>query len=112
MTAGEQDFGKPFSERVKRLIAAIPAGRVATYGQIAACAGNHRAARQVAWLLHSSSKKENLPWHRVINSRGTISLPVGGGFEEQRMLLEAEGVQVDRGGRVKLGEFLWNPGSS
>ena len=99
-----------FSDRVKRLIAAIPAGKVATYGQIAACAGNHRAARQVAWLLSSSSGKDNLPWHRVINSRGGISLPVGGGFEEQRMLLEAEGVVVDRKGRVDLKKYLWNPG--
>ena len=109
MFEDEQDLGNPFSERVKGLIAAIPAGRVATYGQIAACAGNHRAARQVAWLLHSSSRKENLPWHRVINSRGGISLPAGGGLEEQRTLLEAEGVAVDQAGRVNLGKFLWNP---
>jgi methylated-DNA-protein-cysteine methyltransferase-like protein len=99
-----------FSGRVKRLIASIPAGRVATYGQIAACAGNHRAARQVAWLLHSSSKKDRLPWHRVINSRGGISLPSGGGFEEQKLLLESEGVAVDPKGRVKMAKVLWNPG--
>jgi methylated-DNA-protein-cysteine methyltransferase-like protein len=102
--------GDSFSDRVKQLIAGIPAGRVATYGQIAACAGNHRASRQVAWLLHSSSRKENLPWHRVINSRGGISLPIGGGFEEQRMLLEAEGIAVDQKGRVDLKKHLWNPG--
>jgi methylated-DNA-protein-cysteine methyltransferase-like protein len=99
-----------FSDRVKRLIADIPIGRVATYGQIAACAGNHRASRQVAWLLHSSSRKDNLPWHRVINSRGGISLPIGGGFEEQRMLLEAEGIVLDQKGRVDLKKYLWNPG--
>lgn len=99
-----------FSDRVKRLIAGIPRGRVATYGQIAACAGNYRASRQVAWLLHSSSRKDKLPWHRVINSRGGISLPVGGGFEEQRMLLEAEGIAVDPKGRVDLKTYLWNPG--
>ena len=99
-----------FSERVKRLIAEIPRGRVATYGQIAACAGNHRASRQVAWLLHSSSRKDNLPWHRVINSRGGISLPAGGGFEEQKMLLESEGIALDRKGRVSLSRYLWNPG--
>ena len=105
-------MGDSFSARARRLIAAIPAGRVATYGQIAACAGNHRGARQVAWLLHSSSRKDNLPWHRVINSRGGISLPPGGGLEEQRMLLEAEGIAVDSKGRVKLREVLWNPGES
>jgi methylated-DNA-protein-cysteine methyltransferase-like protein len=99
-----------FSDRAKRLIADIPHGRVATYGQIAACAGNHRASRQVAWLLHSSSRKDNLPWHRVINSRGGISLPIGGGFEEQKMALEAEGIVLDQKGRVNLSRYLWNPG--
>ena len=63
-----------FSDRAKQAITGIPYGKVATYGQIAACAGNHRAARQVAWLLHSSSRKDNLPWHRVINSREIILL--------------------------------------
>ena len=101
-----------FSDRVKQLIADIPSGKVATYGQIAACAGNHRASRQVAWLLHSSSRKANLPWHRVINSRGGISLPIGGGFEQQRMLLDAEGIAVDQKGRVDLKKHLWNPGGS
>ena len=99
-----------FTDRVKRLIAGIPRGKVATYGQIAACAGNHRAARQVAWVLHSSSTKDKLPWHRVINSAGGISVPSGGGFEEQRLLLEAEGIVVDQKGRVDLKIYLWNPG--
>jgi methylated-DNA-protein-cysteine methyltransferase-like protein len=99
-----------FSDRAKQAITAIPRGTVATYGQIAACAGNHRASRQVAWLLHSSSRKDNLPWHRVINSRGSISLPIGGGFEEQKVLLEGEGVRVDERGRIDLSKFLWNPG--
>lgn len=98
-----------FSDRAKQAISAIPYGKVATYGQIAACAGNHRASRQVAWLLHSSSRKDNLPWHRVINSRGTISLPIGGGFEEQKLLLEGEGIGVDEKGRIDLSKHLWNP---
>lgn len=63
-----------FYQRVGCIIRRIPEGKVATYGQIAALAGNHRAARQVAWILHSSSKKENLPWHRVVNSQEGISL--------------------------------------
>jgi methylated-DNA-protein-cysteine methyltransferase-like protein len=104
------DQAGSFSDRVKQLIADIPSARVATYGQIAACAGNPRASRQVAWLLHSSSRKDKLPWHRVINSQGGISLPIGGGFEEQRMLLEAEGIVVDRKGRVNLRRYRWNPG--
>jgi methylated-DNA-protein-cysteine methyltransferase-like protein len=103
--------GDSFSERVKRLIAGIPSGRVATYGQIAACAGNHRASRQVAWVLHACSANDKLPWHRVVNGRGGISLPIGGGFEEQRLLLEAEGIAVDQKGRVDLKTHLWNPGA-
>ena len=99
-----------FSDRAKQAITAIPRGKVATYGQIAACAGNHRASRQVAWLLHSSSRKDNLPWHRVINSRGTISLPIGGGFEEQKLLLKGEGIHVDEKGRINLSRYLWDPG--
>ena len=100
-----------FTERAKQAIAGIPYGKVATYGQIAACAGNYRASRQVAWLLHSSSRKENLPWHRVINSRGSISLPVGRGFEEQKLLLEREGIRVDEDGRIDLARYLWDQGA-
>ena len=84
-------------------------GRVATYGQIATLAGNHRAARQVVRILHSSSAKDDLPWHRVINSKGTISLPTGSGYEIQRRLLEAEGVAFDSKDRVDFERFLWKP---
>jgi methylated-DNA-protein-cysteine methyltransferase-like protein len=63
-----------FSQRVKDVIKKIPRGKIATYGQSAACAGNPRAARQVVWTLNSSSRKDKLPWHRVINSKGQISL--------------------------------------
>jgi len=98
-----------FEERVKRVIKSIPCGRVAAYAQVAALAGNHRAARQVVRVLHSSSTKDKLPWHRVINSRGGISLERGRGFEEQRRLLEHEGVRVDEGGRINLAQFQWEP---
>ena len=73
-----------FSSRVKSIIASIPEGRVATYGQIALLAGNRRAARQVAWILHSSSSKHGLPWQRVINRLGKISLPRAGGYADKR----------------------------
>ncbi|MEN6312463.1 MAG: MGMT family protein [Acidobacteriota bacterium] len=98
-----------FEDRIKAMILAIPRGKVATYAQLAALAGNHRAARQVARVLHSSSRKDRLPWHRVINSRGGISLGRGRGFEEQKRLLKAEGVSVDRAGRIDLAEFRWEP---
>jgi len=101
-----------FEERAKRLIRSIPRGRVATYAQIAALAGQYRAARQVARVLHASTAKEGLPWQRVINSRGGISLPHGRGFEEQKRLLKKEGVPVDRSGRVDLARFQWEPPGS
>jgi methylated-DNA-protein-cysteine methyltransferase-like protein len=100
-----------FEERIKQNIRAIPRGEVATYGQIAALAGNPQGARQVARVLHSCSGTAGLPWHRVINSRGGISLKCGHGFEEQKRRLAGEGVRVGRGGHVCLDEFQWQPGS-
>ena len=99
----------PFTRKAKEVIRAIPRGRVATYGQVAALAGRERAARGVAWILHSSSAAAGLPWHRVINGRGGISLGRGRGFEEQKKRLIAEGVVVGRGGRVDLKRFQWEP---
>ena len=96
-----------FSSQIISLIKRIPRGKVASYGQIAALAGNPRGARAVIWLLHSSSGKEKLPWHRVINSRGTISLQPGQGYEEQRALLESERVEFGLQGKIDLKRFQW-----
>ncbi len=98
-----------FSQQIIEVIKRIPKGKVATYGQIATIAGNHRAARQVVRVLHSWSKKEGLPWHRVINGKGEISLKPGRGFELQKSLLEAEGVTPNQEGTVDLRIYLWQP---
>ncbi len=98
-----------FSQQIIEVIKRIPKGKVATYGQIAGLAGNHRAARQVVRVLHSSSKKEGLPWHRVINGKGKISLKPGRGFELQKSLLEAEGVTPNQEGIIDLSIYLWRP---
>ncbi len=98
-----------FTERVKNAVKKIPKGRVATYAQVAACAGNYRAARQVAWVLHSSSRKHGLPWQRVINSRGRISLKPGQGYERQQALLKNEGIEFREDGSIDLEKYLWNP---
>jgi len=98
-----------FASRIKQIIKLIPFGRVATYGQIAAMAGNPRGVRGVVWILHSSSQVENLPWHRVINRKGRISLPSGDGYEEQKMRLEAEGVSFSPEDNIDLEQFLWQP---
>jgi len=101
-----------FERRAKEVIRAIPCGKVATYAQVAALAGDYKGARQVARVLHSSSAKDRLPWQRVINSRGGISLKKGHGFEEQKRLLREEGVRVDRLGRIDMDVFQWEAGGA
>ena len=98
---------KTFSQEVTAIIKNIPYGKVATYGQIAGLAGNRFASRQVVWVLNSLSKTEKLPWYRVVNSRGTISLKPGRGYEEQKELLMAEGIIFDGDDRIDLKTFLW-----
>lgn len=96
-----------FTERVIRIIQSIPPGKVLSYGQIAVMAGNSRGARQVSWILRRSSGKYNLPWHRVINSKGAISLPEHDGGYKQRELLENEGVLFNMNGTVSR-EYFWD----
>lgn len=98
---------KSFHESVIEIIRQIPRGKVATYGQVAALAGNPRAARQVVRALHSSSEKEQLPWHRVVNSKGRISLKPHYGYEMQKALLEKEGVTFNRQETINLSGFGW-----
>ena len=100
---------QPFTAAVKSLIRKIPEGRVCTYGIIAAAAGNPRAARQVARILHSCSKKDGLPWHRVVNRNGKISLKPSSGYKVQKQLLEAEGIVFEYDDRICFDSFLWIP---
>jgi len=89
----------------------IPRGRVATYGQVAALAGLGRQARQVGYALHALPGEGFAPWHRVVNARGAISLPPGGGADvTQRLRLEREGVRFDARGRIDLERHGWRPG--
>ena len=97
-----------FYIRAIEIIKKIPKGKVATYGQIAKFAGNPQGSRQIARILHSSSEKHELPWHRVINSKGRISLNPGDGYELQKMLLENEGIQFDENDRIDLSRFGWD----
>ncbi len=98
-----------FMARTRHIISQIPAGKVSTYGRIALLAGNSSGARQVARILHSSSEKYDLPWHRVVNRFGRISLPVGSRFELQRKLLEEEGVRFDTSNQIDFSKYLWIP---
>ncbi len=99
----------PFTEGVIQIIKEIPEGKVMTYGQIAEIAGNPRAARQVARILHTMSKKYNLPWHRVVNAKGHIALKDDEQYNEQLFSLEAEGVEFDTAGRIDLEKYRENP---
>ena len=98
-----------FTDRVKRLIKKVPRGKVATYGQIAAMAGNPRAARQVVRVLHACSEKDKLPWHRIVNSKGGISLKPGQGYELQKAMLRNEGIKFKENDLIDLGRYLWSP---
>ncbi len=86
-----------FYQRVYELVAQIPAGRVMTYGQIAALLGKPSAARAVGYALHGLPPGMHLPWQRVINAQGRISARGAGDLRHepalQRLLLEAEGVE-------------------
>ncbi|MBN1798104.1 MAG: MGMT family protein [Spirochaetales bacterium] len=96
-----------FSRRVTELINSVPHGKVATYGQIARLAGNRRGARLVSYLLHSLSEKYDLPWYRVVNRSGKISLKPGYGYELQRQLLENEGIMFGNGDAIDLDKYGW-----
>ena len=86
----------------------IPRGRVATYGQIAELAGLEGHARQIGYALHNLPDENKIPWHRVVNAKGEISpRSVGDSHELQRLLLEAEGVELDLRGRIDLKRFRW-----
>lgn len=98
------------SETIINLIAQVPEGKVATYGQIAALAGSPRSARQVSRLLHSCSQKYQLPWHRIINSQGKISIPEDmPQHQEQVNRLLKEGVELGLNKRVDLKRHQWRP---
>jgi methylated-DNA-protein-cysteine methyltransferase-like protein len=106
-----------FIAQVHRIVASIPAGRVLTYGRVADWiapphgvdpAGYHRIkARWVGQALAACS--EDLPWHRVVNAQGRISLRPGDGQALQRTLLQAEGVILSDDDRIDLGRYLWQP---
>jgi methylated-DNA-protein-cysteine methyltransferase-like protein len=100
---------KDFTAEIIRLIKSIPKGKVATYGQIACLAGFYRSVRRVVWILHFCSEKEGLPWHRVVNSKGTISLKPQKGYEKQKTLLQREGIVFDDRDRIDLEHYLWEP---
>jgi methylated-DNA-protein-cysteine methyltransferase related protein len=100
---------KDFFDKVFSVTAAIPYGKVTTYGHIAEACGTKAAARTVGWALNSA-KNSNLPCHRVVNRYGALTGRLHFGSPEiMRDLLESEGVKFDENGFVIMSEFLWKP---
>ena len=99
-----------FFDAVHVLVRQIPRGKVASYGHIAALLGHPRAARTVGWALASlrSVEEVDVPWQRVINTAGRISIRhLRHAAEEQRSLLEAEGIEFDSRGLIDWQRFGW-----
>jgi methylated-DNA-protein-cysteine methyltransferase-like protein len=96
---------KSFNEQVYEIVARIPSGRVATYGQIAALIGRPRMARFVGYASNNKNSW-HLPWHRVVFKDGSLC---AGYAAEQYRDLRSEGVKFTKDRRVKIEEFQWNP---
>ena len=92
-------------ERIWQIVHTIPAGKVATYGQVAALAGLPQHARLVGRVMSELPRGSRLPWHRVINSQGKLSTHY---TSSQRERLQAEGV-VFINGRISLPRYRWQP---
>ena len=103
----------PKSDRYRRIytvVRRIPKGRVATYGQVAQLAGLPGCARQVGYALHALAEDTVVPWQRVVNAQGRISLRREAGMDRvQRQLLEAEGLRFGADDRLDLASRRWRP---
>ena len=100
-----------FDQRVRAVVVFIPQGHLSTYGQVADWIGAYGCARQVGWALRRLSLPSPIPWQRVVNAQGRISMSLSreGTDWMQRELLISEGIPVDRQGRLPLKRFLWSP---
>lgn len=100
-----------FKSRVLKIVSQIPKGKVASYGQIAVLAGKPRGARAVGWILNQTEGKNlNLPWWRVVNKNGQITIR-GTKFltkKDQAMLLRADGIKVGNL-QVDIKKYIWDP---
>lgn len=97
-----------FYDKVYEKVREIPPGRVATYGGIALALGSPRASRAVGYALHFNPSPGVIPCHRVVNREGRLAPAFAfGGMDEQRRLLEGEGVAVSEDGFVELEKYLY-----
>jgi methylated-DNA-protein-cysteine methyltransferase-like protein len=96
-----------FKNRVYEVVAQIPMGKIATYGQVAALAGAAWAAWEVGQIAHTGPS--DLPWQRVLNKQGGLAKGYPGSYEGHKKDLEADGIEVDDDYKVKINELLWQP---
>ena len=96
-------------DMIHRVVSRIPRGRVATYGQVAELVGIPGQPRRVGYALSALPDDTSVPWQRVVNAKGEISLRQSGADTLQRKLLRAEGIVFDRRGRISMGRFQWRP---
>ena len=96
-----------YFQQVYRIVRAVPPGKVTTYGTVAVLAGRPGGARTVGWAMRALQRGSDVPWHRVLNAQGRISLP-SPSAELQRALLESEGVEFDESGGLDLARYGWN----
>jgi methylated-DNA-protein-cysteine methyltransferase-like protein len=101
--------GKSAYDRIYAVVRRVPRGRVTTYGEVARLAGLPGRARQVGYALAALRDGSSVPWHRVVNAQGRLSLARAGSPSgiTQRLRLVREGVPVDGGDRVSLVRFGW-----
>jgi methylated-DNA-protein-cysteine methyltransferase-like protein len=99
-----------FKEHIIKVISAIPFGKVVSYGQVALYVGMPRAARQVGWILNGLEGKTEVPWWRVVNNTGRISIK-GSKYSaiEQKELLESEGINVRNDLTFDIEEYRFRP---
>lgn len=98
------------NHRIWQVVALIPKGLVSTYGDVAQLAGLPRGARRVGLALKNTSSDTTIPWHRVINAQGRISLPqYCAGAQTQQERLEKEGVVFGANNSVDLKKYRWHP---
>jgi methylated-DNA-protein-cysteine methyltransferase-like protein len=101
----------PIYRRIYAIVQRIPAGKVATYGQIARLADLGGHARQVGYAMHALPANSQVPWHRVVNAKGEISIrsdPYAA--DVQKKLLEAEGIIFEKNTKINLHRYGWRTG--
>lgn len=99
-----------FSQKVIEIVKSIPYGKIASYGQIAIMADRPRSARQVGWILNKKGGEEGVPWWRVINNSGRISIKYSEFLaHDQKELLQKEGIKVSNLFEIDIEKYRWRP---